>query len=369
MKTKIMRHVNKKIYIVDAIGIHCGMNYYAESFVSIIKENGLDCKILSNYSTCGASFFNNFYSGSTLAKVAKLIVGGIKLFFKTLFDRKSVYIFFSYGNLIDFLLQFSTLFAKNRIVDVHEVIAQGYEKNKLFRRLFTLIYHHTSHVIIHSKRSEDILSEIGYKGGFLFVPHFAYLTTEKYDIATVDKDVKNLIKDKVNILWFGNITYSKGIDIYISNILSLSKNIKEKINIIVAGRSLDGVFEKCDTSDAVFSVVLRRLNDDEMTYLYTSCDYVVLPYRQTSQSGVLEMAFHYRKPVIVSKIPYFEMMLNNYPSFGLVTDISQGEFCRTIEDVVFNNRLFYTEEDIYNYSHRKEIQDFGVELKKLVEKL
>ena len=364
-----MSRLDKKLYIVDAIGIHCGMNYYAESFVSIIKENGLDCKILSNYSTCGAPYFNNFYSGSTLKKVAKLIVGCIKLFLKTLFDRKSVYIFFSYGNLIDFLLLFSTLFVNNRIIDVHEVIAQGFEKNKLYRKLFTSIYRHTSHVIIHSKRSEVILSEIGYKGNFLFVPHFAYQTTEEYDIALVDNDVRNLIKDKINILWFGNITYSKGIDIYISNILSLSKNIKEKINVVVAGRSLDGVFEKCDTSDSVFSVVLRRLNDDEMTYLYTSCDYVILPYRQTSQSGVLEMAFHYMKPVIVSKIPYFEMMLNKYPSFGIVTDISQEEFSRTIEDVALNKRKFYTEEDIYRYSHRKEIQDFGVNLKKLIDTL
>lgn len=360
----------KTIYIVDAIGIHCGMNYYANSFRTVLRTQGVESIILSNYAdNSHESYFENFYKGGIISKVYNLFIACIKLFCKVISDRKSIFVVFSYGTPIDFLLLTITMLSRNRIVDVHEVIMQGSENKKTLKWMFSFIYRHTNTVIIHSNRSEDFLRGIGYNGSKLFVPHFEYQTDEQYDLAQVSQDVQNLIKEKINILWFGNITYSKGIDAYIANINSLSQEIKERINVIIAGRSLDGVFEKCNTVDPVFSVIIKKLNDDEMIYLYTQSDYVVLPYRQTSQSGVLEMAFHYKKPVIVSDIPYFSMMLSKYPSFGIVTSIEQLQFTKTIESLINDLNKYYSEEDIYNYCHKTEIVDFAKEFKRLISKL
>lgn len=357
----------KKIYLVDPIGIHCGMDYYADSFRSVIEKKGFCSAIISNYTSNNSKpFFYNFYKGKTIEKILKLTLSCLKLFYKVLTDRNSVYIVFSYGTIIDFLLLLISLFAKNKIVDVHEVIQQGSEKKKSFRIMYSFIFKHINTVIVHSKRSKDILSEIGFCGRTLFVLHFEYQTVATYSIEEVSSEVQNLIKDKINILWFGNITHSKGIDLYVNNINSLTKEIKNKINIIISGRSLDGVFEKCDVNDSVFSIVLKHLNDDEMTYLFTQTNYVILPYRQTSQSGVLEMAFHYQKPVIVSNIPYFAMMLSKYPSFGIVTEIERYPFCKTIESLVFREEQFYTADDVYNYCHREELNNFAKEFENVV---
>ena len=54
-------------------------------------------------------------------------------------------------------------------------------------------------------------------------------------------------------------------------------------------------------------------------YLYEHTDYVALPYRKTSQSGILEMAFYFRKPILASDVPYFRRMLTEFPSFGILS--------------------------------------------------
>ena len=360
----------KHVYIVDSIGIHCGMNYYADSFKSVIGEKGFSSTVLSNYSENNHNpLFYNFYKGNFVVKILKLFISCLRLFYKVLRDRESVYIIFSYGTIIDFFLLLITLCAKNRMIDVHEVIQQGSERKIMFRHIYSFIYRHMGIAIIHSKRSDFFLSEIGFKGRVIFVPHFEYQVSSKYNEEQINPDVRNLISNKINILWFGNITFSKGIDLFIDNINSLPVNVKNKINIIIAGRSLDGTFEKCNVSDSVFSITLKYINDDEMTYLYTQTDYVVLPYRQTSQSGVLEMAFHYQKPVIVSNIPYFSMMLNKYPSFGVVTEIHKEVFCKTIESLTQYEQQFYTEKDVFNYCHREEIREFANEFEEVILKL
>ena len=357
----------KTVYIVDAIGIHCGMHYYGDSFRTLLRENGIDSKILSNYSDSDFSpFFRNIYEGNLLSKLYKLAISCLKLLFKVIIDKKSVYLVFSYGTPIDFILLIITMISRRCIIDVHEVIMQGSENNKTLRRMFSYIYKRTKHVIIHSKRSEDILKDIGFKGQIISVPHFEYQTRDKYDISRVSIDVQRLINDKLNLLWFGNITYSKGIDLYIDCINALPKEIKGKINVIIAGRSLDGVFEKCNVSNSVFSIKIKRLNDDEMSYLYSRSDYVVLPYRQTSQSGVLEMAFHYKKPVLVSNIPYFSMMLSKYPSFGKVISFEEGFFEKILESLTNDSYKYYSEEDVYKYTHREENIKFVNDFKQII---
>ena len=83
-----------------------------------------------------------------------------------------------------------------------------------------------------------------------------------------------------------------------------------------------------------FQVFLKHINDDELVFLYKNTDYVVLPYRKTSQSGILEMAFYFKKPIIASNIPYFNMMLSKFKSFGMLTDLDIPSFTNTFSKII-----------------------------------
>jgi glycosyltransferase involved in cell wall biosynthesis len=361
-----------KINIVDPIGIHSGMKYYLDSFKNVLERiGGVDVSILSNYSDSNRKpFFYNFYEGNTIGKFYKLAKGILNLWTFSLTHRDDVFIILSYGTQIDALLIHAT-WAKIRIIDVHEVIVQGSESNIFFKRLFSRIFSKQKAVIYHSERAKTMLLELGFMGESFFVPHFEYNTDSDYDVKNINKNVYECIKKgKINLLFFGNITYSKGIDIFIQSINTLKNEIKDKINVIIAGKTLDDTFSNCDISSDVFSIAIQHLNDDEMKYLYSQTDYVILPYRQTSQSGVLEMAIHYNKPVVASNIPYFSMMLNKYPSFGLLTELDSASlnetWCRISNQD--SHTGFYNEEDMRVYKTRTEdivfIEEFSLFLKR-----
>lgn len=365
--------MNHPIILVDAIGIHSGMRYYLDSFKDIIKRiDGIDVRVFSNYPDSDQRpFLPNFYKGSRIVKLINLSKGLIRLWFYSLFNNHSVYIILSYGTPVDALL-INAVWAKRKVIDVHEVIEQGSENNQVHKILFSSIYAKQRTVIYHSERAKQMLVERGFRGELYFVPHFEYNTDSAYKLNNISKTIISSIKrDKINLLFFGNITYSKGIDIFIHSINELTDEVKEQINVIIAGKTLDDTFSKCDTTSEVFCVSIQHLNDDEMKFLYSQTDYVVLPYRQTSQSGVLEMAIHYKKPVIASDIPYFSMMLDKYPSFGIITELEQHALQSTWSKIVEEKSLlsFYKETDLKKYKTRVEDDVFVREFSAYLERM
>lgn len=354
-----------RIVIIDPIGCHSGMKYYYNSFKGLfIKDTDVTFEILSNYNEEGLSpFFSDFFVGNTIIRVIKVLWIGIKLLFKTLFDRMPTYIYLSYGTVIDAFFLTCTIFAKNRIIDCHEVILQGSESNRFYNWLFKHIYKHCHKVIIHSEHGKDMLQKVHYTGDCFQVPHFRYIESNSYNGDNIDQDVFNCINDtSVNLLFFGNITYNKGVDLLIEAANRLSTEIKKQIRVIIAGRAVDDTIYRythiTEGSD-MYKVIIRHLNDDEMKYLYVKSDFVALPYRITYQSGVLEMAFNFRKPIIASPIPYFNATIDKYPSFGIIADFSDSSFQNTIEYLLTcKPSSFFRDNDLFNYYHQDSMAHF-----------
>lgn len=355
-----------KYFIVDYLGVHCGMHYYNNAFKSILSEliKVDDITILSNYSeTERKAFFFNFYKVNKILGVLLLFCNYVRLLCKVNSNKNDCFIYLTYGNSIDIPFIWIISKASKYIIDIHEVIGQDVDANTRLKKGFKKIYSsNIKNVIVHSKRTNDFLDEYDFKGTRLFVPHFKYCFKKDYKINNITRTVENVISDsKINILFFGNINYNKGVDILISSINEMSKEQAEKLNIIIAGKDFDGTIHKVEpTHKEMFNIILKHINDDELVYLYEQVDYVVLPYRKTSQSGILEMSFYFKKPIIASNIPYFNAMLSEFPSFGVLSGIEIQSFAETIRKVVerHNKQIYYTDEEYNKYSQRKEIKTF-----------
>ena len=94
--------------------------------------------------------------------------------------------------------------------------------------------------------------------------------------------------------------------------------------------------------------------------LYEHTDYVALPYRKTSQSGILEMAFYFRKPILASDVPYFRRMLTEFPSFGILSGKDVPAYAETLASVIglHSSADYFTDEDYFRYTNRSEIEAF-----------
>lgn len=338
----------KKIYIIDILGNHCGMNYYDDALCRNLEDAGYKTFVLSNFTRDKrfTPFFKNIFKRPKLIGIILLVF----YFFKTsvfiLFHNKSAFIYLTYGEKYDQLLLNLSYFANHFFVDVHEVHALRYSDTSNYAKRFLLFFRMLGKTIIyHSARTKDILIKAGYNGKLIYVPHFKYAIETSYTDATIDKFLKNIVTtDKIKFLFFGNIRLIKGIDVVLNIFNNLSNEMKDKVVLIIAGMNVENI--EINLKHKNYYLIERHITDDELKFLYSKTDYVLLPYRKSSQSGIFEMAVKFKKPMILSDIPYFKQEYAKCPSFGYISKLNDmGDI---IENIIMGNRMkkFYTQEDL-----------------------
>lgn len=357
------------IYLVDYIGVHCGMHYYLEAFRQVLeREEGVKVGIVSNFSDEGETpVLLNHYKGNKVRKLWAALqnVRRLKKFVNDHPDDKFIYL--AYGTVLDPMFLKAVTRSPNHCVDIHEAIAQNEEQNaRLVKSLESIYRDRVKCVISHSERTDDFLKAYGYSGKIYHVPHFKYVFPKEYELASVARDVREAVsQDKINLLFFGNLTKEKGVDILIESVNLLDDETAGKYNVIIAGKDRDG---SCDqvrpAAGRSVRFIKRHITDDELRYVYAHTDLLALPYRKTSQSGILEMAFYFKKPIVASDIPYFRKMLTKFPTFGVLAGKGPREFSKGLTEYAGSRKCDYFDDKEYAlYENRAEVNLFMEEFK------
>jgi len=335
-----------KVKLYDLIGIKSGMNFYSEAFYKLLNENDIEAEIISNFPhNSEKASLPNIFDRSKTRNIWNLMVCYFKLFCLAMKLKKESYIVvFVYGNIFDIPLILMAKLNKRVIIDIHEIIALR-NKSTLLKKVFEFLYK-TCHnkVIAHSEKINRALTEISYKEKAFFVPLFRYSVDLNYDIKKVSEEVAGVFRDSSkHFLFFGNIIATKGVeDLLRAATIATHSNIK----IVIAGQDISNIVYNYKTKNPISSnvqLILRHINDDELKFLFINCDFILLPYKDISQSASIEMAIAFKKPILTSKIKYFQNIIDTYPSFGKYIDTEDPE--------IFSEYLIY-------YSHTHPDQSF-----------
>lgn len=357
------------IYIIDRIGVQSGMHYYNASFLKELLKIDEKVKIISNYESGSNTFpiLYNFYIGSFSRKIF-LLLKSYYNFLKYLHKSKeSKIILLFYGEWHDLLFLIVCRFVKKKVIlDIHEVIGLEYVNNKVLLKLIPIVVNNLSSVAIcHSKRSEKLLESNNYNKKIFSVPHF------KYDFSMVSKgvvsnDVKSAFNsDLINILFFGQIRFSKGLDVLFEALNFLEESVLKKINIIIAGNDKENIINNFTLSKTLsITVINRYIKDNELFYLYSNTDYAILPYKEISQSGVVEAALYFKKQLILSDLAYFKKILSSYPSFGFsFKSENPNDLKELLTKLVHLPLQTYNQKDFDQYSSQLEVDLFLLQFK------
>jgi glycosyltransferase involved in cell wall biosynthesis len=156
------------------------------------------------------------------------------------------------------------------------------------------------------------LSDQVKKDLFLFVknPLYKLLPLPVFSLFgdSVDKDeAKKFLKlnDKRIVLFFGFIRDYKGLDVLIEAFSLVRKELDVKL--IVAGEFYEPedkyltLIEKHKLEDAI---ILKKdfIPTTEVKYYFSASDAVVLPYKSATQSGIVQVAVNFCKPVIAANV-------------------------------------------------------------------
>ncbi|MDR0603723.1 MAG: glycosyltransferase [Bacteroidales bacterium] len=364
--------MKKTIYIIDFIGIHSGLQYYDDVFAKELSTiEGIEVHILSNYSDdpLKKPFLKNFFSGNLVTNTMKVFQAYISILYLMVFKRHTHFILLAYGGFIDILFMTLAIFFKNITIDVHDVYALDFSKNKFIRFFLDLLYRYfVKSAIIHSERSLYLLQQINYQKKLFEIPHFKYSFKKKYNESNIHTGIINATKTcRIKILFFGYIRYSKGIDILLDSFNLLPVELQNKFHLIIAGNDTNNILNKFDIqNNDNISIFSQYINDDELVYLFSNVNYIMLPYKEISQSGILEMAFYFQKPIVASRISYFEKILNTYPSFGLIFNNTVEDLAQTISLLPSLTQNFYDKNEVRNFEQRDKIYRFLSDFSKFI---
>lgn len=349
------------IYLVDNIGTETGVHLYNSMFYENFKKSGKDNQILSNYADGHTKkLVYNFYHGNALQKGILFVFSLLRLFFFSIFHHKDTFIYQSFGlRKIDQLF-IQSIRCKNKFVLVHDIFDIKDTVDNEVNKKKILFYKKNIHQIVcHSKRTEKDLRTLGFEGKIVYFPHFRYNYDEQmkaFNENNVGEDVKkSIINDKYNFLFFGQVRESKGIDVVLGSLKYLEEF--ENLNVIVAGTDKQNLVNMDNENQ--LKKVLRYINNDEMMYLYSHCDYVLLSYKEVYQSGVMESMLYFKKPGIMSDVEYFANIGKTYPSFGIVYSPNNAvSLAGVVKDICsgkYDNYSFYEAEDVQRYNEAHDV--------------
>ena len=182
-------------------------------------------------------------------------------------------------------------------------------------------------VIPHERKPGDIAMT---KYFFRFVDYFILLSEKvKNDLLALKPSAKSKVmphpvysnfgegvskeesKKKLNlhdnklILFFGFIIDYKGLEVLLEAI-SIIKN-KLDVKLIIAGEfysNKEKYFNLIDKLELKNNIHLFTdfIPTSEVKYYFSACDVVILPYKDATQSGIVQIAMNFRKPIIATNV-------------------------------------------------------------------
>lgn len=153
-------------------------------------------------------------------------------------------------------------------------------------------------------------------------------------------------EDKV-LLFFGYVRTYKGLDILIDAMPKLIEK-DNKFKLLVVGEFYDkpdkylNQIKKFKIEKHV-NIINKFVSNEDVHKYYLASDIVVLPYRSATQSGILNVAYGFQKPVLVTNVGGLAEFVDDGKT-GVIVDSSQSE---KIEEGILK---FYELRNTVNFS-------------------
>jgi len=158
--------------------------------------------------------------------------------------------------------------------------------------------------IVQSKVVRDDLLRFRPDADYREVPHPVYSIFKSHYSRDQAREKLGIHEERV-ILFFGYVRAYKGLE-YLIRALPL---VLEKVDVklVVAGEFYEdrGKYERLIKGLGLGERVLlvdRYVPNEEVGVYFSVCDVVVLPYVSATQSGILQIAYNFNKPVITTAV-------------------------------------------------------------------
>ncbi|WP_242203342.1 glycosyltransferase family 4 protein [Aestuariivivens insulae] len=310
----------KSIAVVDFVGIKAGMDLYDVNLCKSLQNKGIEVVLLSNFEHKDIDSEKVFKDNpeGVINKLNNIFFGHINAFriirrkkYKTAllhsfsFQLKDLYIFI-----------LAKLFKLKVILVLHDVSGFAGKDIKVIRKL--ILEFLANKIVVHNKFSRDVLFNYAnkrIKDKTVIIKHgsFTENTFKKYSKYDAIR-IMGLDKSYRYILFFGQIKKAKGLDLLLR---AFAKTEIEDVKLIIAGKPWEDSFDEYQTLILELGIkgrvipYIEYIDREKRDLLFSLSDFIVLPYYEIYQSGVLLMTMSNRIPVIASDLEPFREVIKS----------------------------------------------------------
>lgn len=189
------------------------------------------------------------------------------------------------------------------------------------------------HFIVMSKSVEENLLTFKPNASFKRVEHPVYeIFGKSYSKNEARRQLEIESSDPI-ILFFGFIRKYKGLQLLLEAMPAILK--KKKAKLLIAGEFYDdssnylNLIEKLNLKQ---DVILKTdfIPNEKVGLFFSAADVVALPYLSATQSGVIQIAYHYNRPVVATPVGGLpEVVLQDKTGF-VVSEINADSLAQGI---------------------------------------
>lgn len=252
-------------------------------------------------------------------------------------------------NLIELIMVIGTRIINKKVVyTIHNVMPRHQKLYFYHRFLYRIMYSLCNEVIIHSEKGkEEIIDLYRVRPNKIHViPHgdYKFFILGKQLSNAEAKIGLGMNKDCKTILFFGAIRENKGLK-YILEALPYIKNRVPHIKLMIVGEPWENYssYKKIIIEKNIEKEVYEKLDyvpNEEVYQYFFAADLVALPYNEITQSGILQIAYAFGKPVVATDLGGFREAIEDGQNGYLVPlNDTQALAERCIEILIDNEKI------------------------------
>nr|WP_297771108.1 glycosyltransferase family 4 protein [uncultured Butyrivibrio sp.] len=155
------------------------------------------------------------------------------------------------------------------------------------------------------------------------------------------RDILGIRQDEDVLLFFGLVREYKGLK-HLINAMGLLKG-RDKLKLIIAGdfcghrQEYNELITNAGIEDKLI-IDDRHIPIEEVEKYFAASDIVVLPYESATQSGVIQVAYSFEKPVLATNVGGLPDVVRDMQTGYLIEPFNPGSIAEKIQDFFDNNR-------------------------------
>lgn len=287
---------------------------YLDEIYQVLKNQGYKQRVFVNYYypfDYGDKVFfkrgdvaKSKYKGTTrkIFQLLEILKGYIWILCCSIKDKPKVinysHVGQSYFFIVWFLKLLKNLSGAKLVITCHDVCPHGTISDEMKNR--TKIFHTGDYLLVHTAKSIDELVELfGVDRNKIVMHPFPIMDLSKL---TQESDNPYSMTD---FLFIGHLRKDKGVEFLLENWKEFY-NVNKQAKLRICGRSVPDVhFDKEYLEKCNVEFNLRYIDDDDYYHYVKAARYVILPYIQGTNSGIISTVLSLGSDVITSNIQMF----------------------------------------------------------------